>query len=653
MMPRMLLVELATQGVKGCSPSSRAILKAAYNVLVPPPGASAAFSALLQALLFNDGRGSDVALAVGPGSSRAGLTFAGSDGQTYRIIRNLGGPGALQRLTPGANTWSVLTQDTAEINQLLRSAGAPTPAQFAELFLLAASRLPSRRPENQAQPKKSTAGAETNVPAPAGERKIVQNALIARMLEESKAPSPTDPAAAQENLRRLRAEMEQARALEEKQFRLEGIQRRMFELEERLKHVDQLVASAQSAQAVAEGLPTLESLGLPPDGLERLRRYDDAVAKLDEAIKKLREDDLAAAANRPAKPEPVIRERNFQIGIGAGLAAFALGMFFRDTGARYIALLDIPAFGFAAITALQWIGDLQAFEAAERRLVVGKDREQKLLTEFDREYLPVKAALKLSGMETGRELLALLDRRVDAERQAKELQAALEAARSDPELVSARDEQTRLSAEAAALEEEISMMGGGATLRDWRSIEAEIQEIEASLASADAGLSTPVTATSGGVAAEEAPAVERVDPIPALLQTAQEILHQPLESIVGALRDRASQYLLALSDRRYAALELDSTGRAAATAPGRTIRAGQLEPADLDLLYLAVRLTLAERFAGQLRFPLIVEEPIADWPEAKQQLFGRMLKHIGTQGQVLHATASQVFLPLADAAAQL
>ena len=116
----MLLIELATQAVKGFSPSSRMVLRPGYNVVVPPPAVAPAVVPLLSALLYNDGRGTDAMLGTSQGTARAGLTVQGRDGRTYRLIRALGGAGALHRFEPD-NTWALVSQDPVQINQILES----------------------------------------------------------------------------------------------------------------------------------------------------------------------------------------------------------------------------------------------------------------------------------------------------------------------------------------------------------------------------------------------------------------------------------------------------------------------------------------------------------------------------------------------------
>ncbi|MGI5865589.1 MAG: hypothetical protein ACOX6T_26505, partial [Myxococcales bacterium] len=474
----MLILELATQAIRGFSSQARAVLKPGYNVLVPPAGTSPGMGALLSALLYNDGRGSDAMLGTGQAPARAGLTVHGRDGKTYRLVRNLGGAGALHRLEPN-NTWAVISQDPLEINNLLRGAlGLPSKAQLDELFCLSAQQLPSRRP---AAPNASSGSGKPLGPVAAEPlTKLRPNALIEAAMAATK--KKFDPAQAQKDAERLRAEIQAGKALEEAQFRLEGMQQRIFELEQRLKQLDKLVEDVDRAKQALRSGHSLEALGLPPDAFERAARYDEAVKKRDEAIQKLREEEMANRAEaESAHVEPIWMSRGFQVGMGLGLLTLILGIVFRDTAGSYLALLDIPAFGYAGLCALRWIGDLQYRDSLVRKLSMNKDREQKLNLAFDNEFFPIKAAMRLVGVETGKEFIEFFGKRQAAEEALAAAEGKLAVARSDPELLGALDEQDALVAQARVLEEQISQMGAGIT-RDWRDAEAELQEIEAQLA---------------------------------------------------------------------------------------------------------------------------------------------------------------------------
>jgi hypothetical protein len=150
------------------------------------------------------------------------------------------------------------------------------------------------------------------------------------------------------------------------------------------------------------------------------------------------------------------------------------------------------------------------------------------------------------------------------------------------------------------------------------------------------------------------PAETFEDPTPGLLVLAADLFALDPGGVWALLRDRAAQYLTALSDRRYHALELDRDNRLAAVAPGRRVSATELPGKDLDLTYLSLRLTLVEKYSVKFRVPFILEDVLADVvEEPKRVLLGKMLKHLGTLTQVLHVTGSGQTEGSADNTVQL
>src|SRR5215211_5426596 len=142
----MYFLDLATQGVRAFSPNARVALYPGYLVLQPRGSEPVPFSALVLALLYGDGRGTDASLRVeGVKSAKTALMLQGNDSVTYRIVRELGGSGALQRLNKDSHRFEPLTQDPAETDQFLRGqVGMPTRAAFEQLFTFYADQLPSR-----------------------------------------------------------------------------------------------------------------------------------------------------------------------------------------------------------------------------------------------------------------------------------------------------------------------------------------------------------------------------------------------------------------------------------------------------------------------------------------------------------------------------
>ena len=85
-------------------------------------------------------------------------------------------------------------------------------------------------------------------------------------------------------------------------------------------------------------------------------------------------------------------------GIGLGTAAL-LGGLLASGPWHYLALLDIPAFGLAALVALKHVEDVQWSEFAVRKGERLAEREKKIRDQFDFETQPIRSAMKAVGVE--------------------------------------------------------------------------------------------------------------------------------------------------------------------------------------------------------------------------------------------------------------
>ena len=144
------------------------------------------------------------------------------------------------------------------------------------------------------------------------------------------------------------------------------------------------------------------------------------------------------------------------------------------------------------------------------------------------------------------------------------------------------------------------------------------------------------------------------DPAAPLMMIATDLFAADIPSLWSVLHDRAVQYLTALTDRRYHGIQLDKDGHATLEAPGRTLSARELPGKDLDLMYVALRLTLIEKAAASHKLPVVIEDTFNTVIDAaKQPLFGRMVKHLGSLTQVLHVSGAGQSASLADAPAPI
>jgi len=620
-------VEFALQGVRGFLPSVRVPVRPGYWTLLPQaPGVPLA--ALASALLYPDGRGEDAALAApGQGEAKAALWFYARDGATYRVMRDLGRGGALHRVNPTTRAHDLITEDPSDLVQYLRGqVGLPARTIHDQLFTFTVGQLPSRRP-----PRASRAAAGRAALAPA-----------------SFTPEPpVDPAAAAAAIAELEKELALSDEVEKLQFRLDGLARQIDQVDERLRRVEWLEAAVAEARAAFEAAPSPRSLGLSEDVVAQAKNHAVLVAKCDEALARLEKDRQLDAATAPPDAVPLTRDGRFWTGLGMGTASLLAGMM--ATGAwRYLALLDIPAFGLAALVALKHVEDVQWSEYAVRKGERLADREKKIRDQFELDTQPVRSAMKALGVEKPEDLVATLAQREELWNRVLQLEGQLTSAKEAPGYVSDATQAAELRAEQEALNARLAERGS--YVRDPHDVQRELARLREVVARSRMPAAPP-----------PAPARQRTpvpiepleDPIPGVLQPAADLLALDLSAAVGLLKERWLQYASALTERRVDQVEVDSAGRAYVRGGGRRIGVGELPARDLDWVYLALRLTVVEKSAGQQPIPVLFEDLAPALDEGRLQLLAKMLKHLGSLTQVLHLTANAVFTSASDASANV
>ena len=605
-------VEFALQGVRGFLPSVRVSLKPGYWTLLPnTPGAP--LVGLTSELCFPDGRGGDARYASSEGgtTSKAALWIVGRDRATYRILRELGRSGSLYRVNAATRGHDLVTEEPTEMAQYLRAqVGFPPRGRYETLFTFTPGQLPSKRPKRPAAAGARPGGAG---PPPAPE-------------------APVDPAQARARLAELEKELVLATEVERLQFRADGVSAQIFQLETKVKSAQALEQELAEAKRALQQAPTVESLGLIPDIVERAKTFSAQVAKVDETLAKLEAERQLDVVKAPT-PTPLQRDGRFWAGMALGAAALFTGA--SVTGSlKYIALLDIPAFGLAALVALKRIEDLQWAELAVRRGDRLGDRERQVREQFETDAQPVRNAMKILGVEQPHEIVGALEEHGRWAGKVADLEQRLQAARLNPEYVAAATQLAELRAEQESLNARLAEKGS--YVRDAREVERDMARMREALAPAPRRVSSP------GAPAAQAP--EALDDFtPGLMSAAADLLTLDVPTLAARIAERCAQYTTALTDRRVEGLDITHEGQGMARVAGKQVPVSQIDARDMDWVWLALRLTLLERLVSQEPMPVLLEDMATGMDEARLPLLGRMLKALGGATQVLHVTAHPVF----------
>lgn len=653
----MRLIELVVQGIKGWPAQARVSLAAGHCVLRAP--ATAQLRPVLDSLFFYDGRpkAEDGRLEAPDASVvRAGVTFLAKDSFTYRLVRDLRGGAALHRLDPATGKFVPFTSDALEIGQYLRtSVGLPPRPIWGELFSIAADRLPTLRDweaEAAAQNPKPLSGLKGPEPKGGGHGGHGAHAPKAADVKfrgfqgfdeaEKAGGGGLSHEQAVKRLEQCKGELENAKKTESLQFVADGIGAKLFEFEEKIKTLTQADSELGSAKKTLAPFAALDAL--PSDLSAKLTAFDTAGARRNDAIAKVdAERDALEERRAHANPIPVQSDPRFLGALGAGVAFLLAGIF---SPWKPLALLDIPAFGVAAWFALVFVGELQSRDGVARKIALLEERLKKIEAQFKADTAEIGALLKKLEIERSTELAERIGQRDQLRAKVNALQERVDALRQDPAVAGALDEQKKLRAEQQELERQIQSLNGGGFLRAAADVEAEVKRLELQVAGGPTAPEKKAEPAPGVVAP---PKPTGPDPSAKLLERAADLFQLELTELAPGLAPRIAQYLTALADKRYGGVEIAGGGLVCTASGGRRLAFPELPGRDQDLAWVAIQLTVLERYSARSKLPLVLDDPFSFLDGPHQELAGKMVKYLGTLTQVVHRTTHAPLVASADA----
>ena len=602
--PRVILLELAAQGIRGAvSASGRATFRPGYVVV---PAGGDAFCATIGALLWCEAADGEALRAAAGHPIRAGATFTTGDRTLHRLVTDFATEFQLQRYDGAARTFSPVAAGRPAVAEWIRAqTGLPSRVAFEDMLCVCAGHLPSRL------------AARASTPAP---------------------PRPSvEPERIRARIAELRDDLRRSQSVDELQARLDELQSGLFKLEEELREgarlKDELEAAEARLRSFGESVAIADELG---DLEHRLALYERATARRDEALARIA-GEREALERDAVPPPPLWRIPEMWAGVAAGVAAFSIGI--ASQGAlRYVALLDVPAFGWSAWTALRWVGRVEAEERAGRRRRVADDRERKAHEQWEIDTAPVRRAMAAAGVTELGELRSVLEA-VAAARAAREATTgAIAAWRDRSETQDAERDHARVEAELKETDAALSALASG-FVRDVGTIEAEIARLEGELAAEQ-----PREASSGAAAGAG-------DPLVALVARAgAEIAPRGDEALTG-VEARASEILAVIAGRRLEGLWAHPDGPVVVQPAGGKIRLGELSPEARDRCWTALKLALLEHALARGGTFAVLDGALDGLPLVARRVAAHILKRAARAGQVLHATADPVFREAADHAA--
>jgi hypothetical protein len=674
----MHFTELVFEGVRSFAGMHRFPLGKGFSVFVGGSGAgkTTVIDVLLH-MLYPQSAELAANLFKSPSSSqcRAALLLDGEAKGKYRLVQDLAsGAIMLSRQDPGSSNFVQVSNRPDEISQFITSQlQLPHKDIFSEIFITSGKSLPSVTPVASAGPAPS---ASVSIPAAAGAG-ISEQGSKGVGFPGYQGPgdfddlAPDNPDEIRSQIEILTRDLTLAREVDDQQFKLDGLQSQMFELEQKIKGVKEASKKAESYEAKLKEYEKLAEL--PADFEKRVRAFERGKEKLKRDLERLDEDkERWEKRARESAPLPLVQNRIFLLSLLLGFLALGIGVagFYINEYLRYVALLNIVGFGVATVVSIRHIDLMVLASRSEKRLELIDERRDKLETDFSLESSIVKRTMDEVEIESPRTIIEKYNERNKIQKEYDKLKEQLEKQLQDPEYIKIETSRKQLANEIAEIEEKLASAGG--LMMSPNEMERRLQSLQAKLDQtnsvsqpqagstsggfdmmAELGVGAPPGGASfdtGGQELQPSTAFAEASPVPkapqgpnacqVLLKQTQDLFFTDVASIGQQIATRCSQYIAALTGQEYSQVVFDEAGsvECVQAATGATIGFSQLPVAIQDIVYIGIKFSILEAYCRQRSVPVFLDDPFKGVPQAMHELLGRMLAVIGKSTQVVLLT---------------
>jgi len=765
----MHLSELIVQGVRQFPEMRRIALTRSNNALfAPPDGRAETLIKMLRALLYQsgvDGTRPDLA-EPGAKSARAAVGLVGRDGKSYRIMRDFVTGGVSLAIDTGGGKYQALASTSNEVEQLLTAQVGFVSSEVYDLLLLTQlTDMPSRAAPSPLEalqqataPTGMPAGFGVSMPgmmpmtAPGGMQvamaavpggfmpvTYVPGSMPPGTLAASMPPGMAPPMVIgpdgslmpmpgfvyqqpqkrspfadlsteqkQAKLAELRQALEANEQLREAEFELDGLNRRKFELDDKIRPLRDAERKLDDVDGKLEKFAHLKDVA--DDFVDKLTWFRKEMERRDFDIALLeREFTAQRAGSFKNKLAPLQTDRLFLGGLAGGVLALVIGTVAArggDPNLWLISLLDIPAFGLVGWVLLRRIAAWENnsdTDFAKRKL---EERKQRVVNRFELDTASVRQVLQRHNIELKKldPFEVELEMRAQAKREIAEQRTVADETRAGVGgmLEQVQAELKQVDGQVVALEDRINQLAPAKA--DMVELASQIQQLLNDLQPPSTAAAETIGPDYGGYEPGYGPGAGGmggtggggpptqawgegggrvllasgstlfgggggggrgseygfggggggsgnvvVDITRRIMDKAAELFGCPVEQAGEQIAARLGQYLTAFTEGRYTQVAFGSRGELTLIGEGgRKVPFLMLAPPERDVAYLSLKFTVLEAQARKMPLPILLNDPFASFAELKHPLAAKMLKYIGSLTQVIHFTSTASFAAQAD-----
>lgn len=648
-------------------------------------------------------------------NSRAGL-FLKRGKSGVRVIKDFqNGVVKLSKIDENGNAGTIADEPDKTEQMLTNGFGISSYRQFCEFYTLRQEDMPSslsrpcapvaapspaEDPNQVPMPAPPDPNAYGNAPQPPipdpgyGSDPMGMSGPVP-MPSYGAPPSKYSRLSKEEKLKKieeLKAELGKAQEADDVQFKLDDMERQIFELGNKTKSIQEIESRLKRLENEIESNKALDEV--EPEMVSRIKsfeqleaKHNEEAARLDDARNESEIEYMEISQRNPFYMEP------FFMGGSAAVVAGIISQIVLASRFGFIRFINVlmilGGMGLAGWMIWNEFSRQGKEQSLKKKFDEAEAKRQDAINRFEIEGVVVNRLMSDIGVSNPKELAERLEKYFMLKKQRTGLQDEITSTKADINYDSLQDQIKKIEDEKTGLEGKLRELGTGAPIVS--DLQSELDELEQSLdeqqpqpqgapprqeLSPMPGAMPPPPGTPGGYDMVGGPPMDQglqqmpppqanpegtfimpqkppetsVNPIEEILLLAEEVISIDRRSLISQVKPRFDTFLKAFTSNIYVEGDFTDEGEL-------SLRTGEmshysefdsLSPSGKDSVYLALRIALMEAAVKKKPFPIILDDPFHYLDDARSFYVSKALKKLAEGTQVLLFSSQRIHSKAAD-----
>ncbi len=456
--------------------------------------------------------------------------------------------------------------------------------------------------------------------------------------EDVASTAPSAPVDKEERLKILREELERAEKVEELEFKVGGLEQKLFEFNDKAKEIERVQGEIDKIDQFLSKYSEIQNFPIDfKEKLDKIPEMKRELEDLEEDLEVTKEELETELEEDRARVKKFQKDPVFIATVVVALLGFLLPPITKLPGWLVFFGLGGIAFVIYIVTVLYPGRDKRIKEKEEKVKKIINEKEKKLSSRR-RELETIYELAKYVGVDDPKEIGKLIQKFWSLVEKKKALEKELKNKKEAIGYDELEEKRKEIKEEIEKIREELQELGR--PTMDINTIKQEIARLEGggeqeSPSFGGGGNLGEMDFASGGYTPQE----ETGQPplFARLLELGEKLSRRTRELLVSGVSEKFEKYLAFLSNRRFVRGKIseDYTVTFIFAPADREVRWELLSPGDLFITYLALHLSIAELVAINRRLPLLIDNSFPFLDDSTHILVLKLLRKIAEKTQII------------------